>query len=266
VTPTVPGGVTPTTPVPSTAPVVTIPPLANPTTTAPAPAATVSPDGRSASDGTRTLGVAAAADLDPERQTVTVTGKGFDETRGIYVSVCAVTPGAAPGPCRTGSPEANRWVSSNPPAYGVGIATPFGAGGTFEVELAVAAEIDATTDCRAVACAIVTRADDTAADDRTLDLAVPVTFSAASTSVGTSTPPTTVAEDRTGDPEAASASSVVIDDTSSSAGPLVVAAVVVVLALVVAGGVIVGRRRATGAGTVPVATPATTDGRAEPSR
>jgi hypothetical protein len=248
VTATVPGEAPPT-----TAPVVTVPPLANPTTTLPAPTATLAPDGRSASDGIRTLAVTSAADLDPEAGTVTVSGQGFDETRGIYVSLCAVTAGQAPGPCRTGSPEASRWVSSNPPDYGIGIATPFGSGGTFTVDLAVRAVIDERTDCRTATCAIVTRADDGAPDDRTLDLVVPVTFAAA-TPV-TSAPPTTPpdpADD--GDPE--TASSVVIEEASSAAGPVIaVVAVVVVLALA-AGGIVATRRRST---ATPAAGPRTPD-------
>jgi hypothetical protein len=245
-------------------------------TTAPAPAATVSPDGRSATDGTRTLAVARAAGLDPEAEAVTVTGEGYDEGRGIYVSLCAVTPDAAPGPCRTGSATANRWVSSNPPDYGVGIATPFEAGGTFEVELAVAAVIDASTDCRRVACAIVTRADDTAADDRTLDLAVPVSFAA--TSAGTSVPDEPEAEVAESDESASAAGSVVIGEASSSSPALLLVVVGVLAALAVAGAValrarrgpvatsaipVEGSRATAAAGTDPSAPPAVAP-RAEP--
>ena len=230
-------GVTPTVPGPTpatTAPAVTIPPLANPTTTLPAPTATVAADGLSASDGTRTLAVTRAADLDPATASITVTGTGFDATKGIYVGLCAVpAAGEGPGPCRTGSPEANRWVSSNPPDYGVGVATPFTDGGAFEIELSLEAVIDATTDCRRATCAVVARADDTNADDRTLDLAVPVTFAEAS--AGTTVPPTTEpdgATDAADDAERESASSVVIDDGGSSAAAIIaVIATIIVLAL-----------------------------------
>lgn len=249
-----PGGVAPTT---TTAPTVTVPPLANPTTTAPAPAATVAADGLSVSDGIRTLVVTQATGLDPTSQVLTVSGQGFDMTRGIYVSLCTVpADDAAPGRCRTGSPAANRWVSSNPPDYGVGVAQPFEGGGAFEIDLTVEAVVDSATDCRTVACAVVTRADDTAADDRTLDLAIPVTFSA--TSTGTSTPPTTEPDDAAGPgDEADDATSVVIEEASSSTGPvLAVVAVVVVLALV-AGGAVAARRRASADPALTTTSPAT---------
>ena len=253
-----PGGAPPTT---TTAPTVTVPPLANPTTTAPMPDATVAADGLSVSDGIRTLVVTRATELDPTSQVLTVSGQGFDETRGIYVSLCAVpADGAAPGPCRSGSPAANRWVSSNPPDYGVGVAQPFERGGTFEIDLTVEAVVDSATDCRTVACAVVTRADDTAADDRTLDLAIPVAFAA--TSPGTTAPPPAEPERgpgaESGD-EAENATSVVIEEASSSTGPVLAVVAALVLALA-AGAVVVARRRAAGltttgtdgaSGTVP---------------
>lgn len=235
-----PGGAAPTT----VAPAVTVPPLANPTTTVPAPAATVAADGLSVSDGTRTLGLSRSTGLDPTREALTVSGQGFDETRGIYVSLCAVpADGAAPGPCRTGSPTANRWVSSNPPDYGVGVAEPFGAGGSFEVELTVEAVIDTTTDCRTVVCAVVTRADDTAPDDRTLDLVLPVSFAASSPS--TTTAPTTEPETGTAaaDEETDDASSVVIEEASSTTGPVLAVVLVAVALALAAGAVLVARRR-----------------------
>lgn len=242
VVPTVPGGATPT-----TTPVVTVPPLANPTTTAPAPTATIAPDGRSTSDGVRTLAVDTAADLDPDHQAVTVTGRGFDEARGIYVSLCAIAEGGAPGPCRSGSAESNRWVSSNPPDYGVGVAVPFEPGGTFSVDLRVAALIDATTDCRTTPCAIVARADDTAPADRTLDLVVPVTFAESARTTGTAAP-AAAAEGAVGADDAEAASAVVIDDTPSSTGPVLAVAAVVV-ALAIGTGAIVAARRRGGAGS-----------------
>lgn len=270
VTPTVPGPATPT-----TAPPVTVPPLANPTTTLPAPTATVAPDGLSATDGTRTLAVSRATDLDPEATTLTVTGTGFDATKGIYVGLCAVpATGEGPGPCRSGSVEANRWVSSNPPDYGVGVATPYAEGGSFEVELSLAAVIDAATDCRTAACAVVARADDTAPDDRTLDLAVPVAFAA--TSAGTSVPPTTAATDGGLEVEAdesEAASSVVIDDDGSSRGPLLALVVAVVVLVLGAVAFAASRRRrpagagpaiAPTAGDAPTGGGAATTGDAEP--
>jgi hypothetical protein len=71
-------------------------------------------------------------------------------------------------------------VSSNPPDYGVGVAVPYGAAGSFEETLTLRAVIDADHDCRVVACALVTRHDDTNRDDRTQDLYLPVAFASAS--------------------------------------------------------------------------------------
>lgn len=226
------------------APTTTAPPVVETTTTtAPPPpdpstippSATLSADGRSVTDGTRTVSVSEAEDLDPAGLELTVAGTGFDENAGIYVALCRVPePGAAPGPCSAGG-DASAWVSSNPPDYGVGTAVPF-EDGAFEVTLTVSPVIDTDTDCREVACAIATRRDDTAAADRTSDFLIPVVF-------GEERPTTTTteAEDETdveGEEIAAAE-----DGDSSDAGsalPLVIGLVVV---LVAAGTTLVVRRR-----------------------
>jgi hypothetical protein len=52
---------------------------------------------------------------------VTVTGRGFDETVGIYLALCVVPkPGERPTPCgggvnKGGTGESSYWISSNPP-------------------------------------------------------------------------------------------------------------------------------------------------------
>jgi hypothetical protein len=180
-------GTTPTTAPPPAPPVTTtIPPL-QPTQVA--PVATVAADGRSISDGTRTLSAVDSTDLDPEGATVRVTGSGFDTGKGIYVALCAIPTadpalpaGAAtpPGPCSAGTEGESLWVSSNPPDYGTDLAVPYGDGGSFRAELVLQAAIDADHDCREVACALATRNDDTNAEDRTQDLLLPVSFAAAS--------------------------------------------------------------------------------------
>ena len=113
--------------------------------------------------------------------TLTVRGRAFDETVGIYVALC-VLRGAnkAPTPCgggvdKTGSSHASVWVSSNPPPYGVGLATPFGIDGKFTVKLRVGPVIG-KYDCRKVRCAVVTKADHTNPDFRGADVSVPLTF------------------------------------------------------------------------------------------
>jgi hypothetical protein len=117
---------------------------------------------------------------------LTVTGQHFDETIGIYVAFCKVVPkGQLPTPCgggadKTGGTGASEWISSNPPTYGVGLAKPYLPGGRFSVKVKVSPIIAVPNgkgiDCRKTACAIYTRADHTRGDDRSYDLAVPLTF------------------------------------------------------------------------------------------
>jgi iron complex transport system substrate-binding protein len=132
--------------------------------------------------GGQTLTVSATSDLDPAGVTVTATGSGYDTSKGIYVSFCVVPPpGQLPTPCGggidlTGTGGGTVWVSSNPPIYATGLTTPYGPGGTFSVKITVEAALDETTDCRLVACAVVTRNDHTRTDDRSQDVFVPVTF------------------------------------------------------------------------------------------
>lgn len=119
--------------------------------------------------------------LSPTSQIVTVTGRGFSETVGIYVGLCVTPrPGAKPTPCgggvnQDGSSGASAWISSNPPPYGQSLAIPYKRGGRFTVQLAVRSTIG-SFDCRVVSCAIVARADHTRAFDRRWDVVVPVNF------------------------------------------------------------------------------------------
>lgn len=151
-----------------------------------APVATLSPDGRSVTTGATTLAVSQAAGLNPAGQPVQVSGLGFDPAKGIYVALCVVPPDrrTAPGPCGggadlSGQGGASRWISSNPPSYGAGLALPYGPGGSFSVTLTVGAVVAPGLDCRAVRCGIVTRNDHLRSADRSQDLIVPVQFGAA---------------------------------------------------------------------------------------
>lgn len=159
-----------------------------------APGTVVAPDGRSVTDGVRTLAVSQAADLDPDGATLTVTGSGYDETKGVYVAFCVVpAPDQTPSPCgggvtMTGGTGASQWFSSHPPSYGAGLAVPYGPGGTFTTTLTVAAAIGGGIDCRAVACAVVTRNDHTRGSDRSQDLLVPVTFAGGTVTVPSAGP------------------------------------------------------------------------------
>lgn len=119
--------------------------------------------------------------LNPNGTDLYVTGKGFSTTAGIYLAMCVlVAPGTKPTPCgggadMTGATGASIWISSNPPSYGVGIAKPFNKDGSFKIKVRASSMIG-KIDCAKVKCAIYTRADHLRADDRTADIAVPITF------------------------------------------------------------------------------------------
>lgn len=162
-----------------------------------APVTVLSADGRSATDGQRTLAVSQARGLSTQGQAITVSGSGYREDKGIYVALCAIPPvDHVPTPCgggvdTEGAAGASQWISSNPPSYGVGLARPYGPGGSFTTSFTVRPEISPTVDCRYVRCAVVTRSDHTRTSDRSQDIFVPVTF--ADPAVPTTTePPTTV--------------------------------------------------------------------------
>ncbi len=134
--------------------------------------------------GGKTLSVKPAKKLSPLSANVTIKGKGFDPRVGIYVALCQTPPKnskVAPGPCGgginlSGANPASAWISSNPPSYGKSLAVPFKKGGTFKVKLTINPMVG-DIDCRRTSCSIVTRADHTRPNERSSDLAVPVTFS-----------------------------------------------------------------------------------------
>ncbi|MGW1276542.1 endoglucanase [Streptomyces tsukubensis] len=133
------------------------------------------------------LTVSETKNINPAGLKVTVTGTGYDVTKGIYLAVCRVpaAPGEQPSPCLggsdfTGGSGSTHWISNNPPAYGQGLVKKFTVGadgkGSFTLELTVKAK-DSGADCTQVRCAVVTRADHTHISDREQDVIVPVAFS-----------------------------------------------------------------------------------------
>ncbi|MDO5754239.1 hypothetical protein [Arthrobacter sp.] len=133
-----------------------------------------------------------AAGLNAEGDSVQVSGAGFDLSKGVYVGVCVNNgPGVVATPClggvdTSGGSGSSMWISSNPPAYGQGLAQPYtqdGGKGSFSVALAVSAA-DELTNCQDPAtapngCVIVTRADHTRSADRSADVMIPISFGAA---------------------------------------------------------------------------------------
>ncbi|MFF3844381.1 immunoglobulin I-set domain protein [Streptomyces sp. NPDC002328] len=119
--------------------------------------------------------------LATEDQKVKITGSGYDVKKGIYVALCVDNgAGQLPTPCiggvdMSGGSHSSAWISSNPPDYGQELATPYGAGGTFSVELTLDAK-DQYTDCFKAKCVLATRADHTLSGDRSQDVKVPVSF------------------------------------------------------------------------------------------
>ena len=111
--------------------------------------------------------------------TVTVNGKYFDETIGIYLAFCVVPPkGKAPTPCgggvnKAGSSEASFWISSNPPPYAIGLTEEYLPGGRFTQKVKISKKIG-KYDCTKVKCAITVRADHLRSNDRSSDLFIPI--------------------------------------------------------------------------------------------
>ncbi|WP_152690521.1 hypothetical protein [Jiangella alkaliphila] len=140
----------------------------------------------------QTITVSKVDGLDPAGETITIHGEGYDLTKGIYVVVCVNTgAGQQPTPCLGGADMeggggSSAWISSNPPSYGEGLATPFeevGGKGSFDVQLSVAGS-DEFTDCLDPAqapdgCVVGTRADHTRTADRSADVLIPITFASA---------------------------------------------------------------------------------------
>lgn len=119
-------------------------------------------------------------DKDGQAQIV-ISGKGFDETVGIYLAYCVMPKsGAAPTPCgggvnKSGIGDASYWISSNAPPYAANLAEPFRAGGRFTKSVGVSEKIG-KINCRKSKCALTVRSDHLREGDRSRDLFIPVTF------------------------------------------------------------------------------------------
>lgn len=111
---------------------------------------------------------------------ITVRGRYFDETVGIYLGFCVIPKaGKPPTPCvgginKDGTGDTSLWISSNPPPYGFGLAEEFLPGGRFTKKLTISKMIG-KFDCKKVKCAITVRADHLRSTDRSFDLFIPIT-------------------------------------------------------------------------------------------
>ncbi|MEO5534522.1 MAG: hypothetical protein ABIR17_05245 [Pseudolysinimonas sp.] len=122
-----------------------------------------------------------------------VSGTGYDPSRGIYVAICAIPTNSSvkPGPCLGGVPNQDpvqvpagtiqfapsNWINDDW-AWKMFGARSFDDhdSGSFTAYLEVPATSDGKVDCRAVACALYTRNDHTAAADRVQDVYIPLGF------------------------------------------------------------------------------------------
>lgn len=146
------------------------------------------------SDQVRTVTVSPYTALAASGAQITVTGKGFDSSKDLWVAVCAAD-GVAPAAlihCMGGAiPDGNEttgWgiVSSQTTApYPGPVLTKWTDGGSFTMTLVLPAAIGDAVDCVKNPCEVVTRSSDDS--DRSADVVVPVTFAAPPTSTVSST-------------------------------------------------------------------------------
>ncbi|WP_200302043.1 immunoglobulin I-set domain protein [Streptomyces adelaidensis] len=135
------------------------------------------------------LTVSASANLDPDGETLTVTGSGYDATKAVYVALCRDNgDGKIPTPCIGGADEngtgsSSQWIVPEGDEYAGDLAVTWGAGGTFDVEIDVEAK-DNGVDCTQVVCSVVTRVDHRNSGDRSQDVRVPLTFEGQDTGDG----------------------------------------------------------------------------------
>ncbi|NNN36591.1 immunoglobulin I-set domain protein [Streptomyces sp. S3(2020)] len=151
-------------------------------------ALTVSPAAHAADTPKTALGksgqkltVSASANLDPDGDTIKVTGEGYDATKSIYVALCKDNgDNRIPTPClggadQSGTGSASQWITYEGDTYAGELAVHWGTGGTFDVDIAVKSK-DSSLDCTQVTCSVVTRVDHRNAGDRSQDVRIPVTF------------------------------------------------------------------------------------------
>lgn len=241
---------TPTTAAPgqtpgTTAPTTTMAPATTVPTTDPrdhAPTMKIAANGKSVTDGRRTLYASQATGLDVAGQQVRVRGEHFDPTAGIFVALCArPEKDQVPEPC-TAPPDAAAWINDNPPDYGKDTARPFGPDGSFAVTLDISPVIDAKTDCRSTACVLAVRSDSATVPDRSIDLFLPVRFAAEKAETST-----TLTSSSTTTSTIPGSSVEIAESDSGAPWAAIIGGVVVVAGLAVAA-TLVARRRSRGDG------------------
>ena len=135
------------------------------------------------------LKLAASATLPSSGGTVVVGGTGYNPGQGIFLAFCVIpdtvqlgdpaTYTALPTPCLGGrqSTDGSARRITNTATGTPGVTIPYGTGGSFLTTLNLKPEIADGVVCDVtVRCAIVTRADFTATDDRLYDQYIPFRF------------------------------------------------------------------------------------------
>jgi hypothetical protein len=126
--------------------------------------------------------------------TVHVAGTGYNRAQGIFLAFCVIpedvkvgdpaTYTSLPGPClpgRVNKDGSSRWITDTGTGTD-GITFPYKEGGSFVTTLDnIRPQIADGVTCgeNDVRCAVVTRADFTATNDRTYDQYIPVDFAPA---------------------------------------------------------------------------------------
>lgn len=139
----------------------------------------------------RTVTVTPSTGLNPAGDSVTISGTGFDSSRGIYVMFCkqpAAAPGTAAGrPTGDSCASARFWITNSMPADPASGLLNWTGSGTFTATLPVSAAFK-SIDCKApgTTCGVVTRNDHAEMSPPAYDqdTFTPVTFAD-----GTVTPP-----------------------------------------------------------------------------
>lgn len=124
-------------------------------------------------------------------ESLTISGDGFDAAIGIYVAVCAIPgdPSVKPGPCLGGIPQGaeegnvntedltSAWVTSDW-AWKAFATHSYDSkqDGAFTATLTMPEPATEGLDCTVTRCAITTRADHTALNDRVQDIFLPIRF------------------------------------------------------------------------------------------
>lgn len=137
--------------------------------------------GPAAAAGTITL--SKSTGLNAAGETITVSGSGYDASKGVYLWFCENTGTRPTGASCDGSTQV--WISDSPLAQVTPGSARWGANGTFSVSITVRAIFN-DVDCTAVSCGVAVR-NDHQSPGTDLDSVTPVSFGTAPEDTTTTT-------------------------------------------------------------------------------